>query len=130
MAAAAENMGIVNEDHVAGASADHLQTIPRGPGKGQGLAEDPPDAQILQYRGHALLVNADQGGLTPLHHAYSVGGEVVYQLVGPEGPLNRLETGQNFPVILVADVVKQRTFFQLLLTKHVLIPFCCISHTI
>ena len=92
MAAAGENMGIINKDHIAGPAADHLQAVPRGPCEGQGLAEDAPGTQVLQYGRHALLVNADEGYLPPLHDAHGVGGEIINQLVGPEGPLNRLET--------------------------------------
>ena len=87
-----------------------------------------PGAQILQNGGHALLVDADQGGLSPLHHAHGVGGEIIDQLVRPEDPLDRLEAGEDFPVVLIVDVMKQRALLQLLLTKHMLIPFRCISH--
>ena len=116
-----QNMGIVDEHHVAGRAADHFQAVPAGGGKRQALAEHTAGAQLLQHSGDSLLVDADQGCLPPLHHAYGVAsraGEVVDHLVHPIAPLHRLKAVQHLLVILVPDVLKQGALFQFLWGQH------------
>ena len=90
-------------------------------GKRQALAEHTAGAQLLQHSGDSLLIDADQGCLPPLHHAYGVAsraGEVVDHLVHPIAPLHRLKAVQHLLVILVPDVLKQGALFQFLWGQH------------
>ena len=121
-------MGIVDKQHVAGGAAHHLQAVSARLGNRQ--AEHAAALQILQNRGDAILVHADQGGPSPLDHPQfpaACGGEVPRHIVRAEGLLHRLETAHHPTVILIADILKQRAHLQFPLGHHgVRTPFCCI----
>ena len=116
-----EDMSIIYEQHIAGSPADHLQAVVSGPGKGQGLSKDAARTQLLHHCGNPFLINADQRSLSPLDNAHSIilrRGKIIDHLIRPKGPLDRLKAGQHPAVFLIADVLKQGAFFQILLRQH------------
>ena len=119
-------MGVVDEKHLAGGPAHHLQTVPSGSGKGQIPAEHTPGPQLLHHGGHALLVDADQCRRPPLYDAHVVllgVGKVIDQLVGLIRPPHRLKAGQHPSVLLVTNIPKQRTLLQLPGSQHIPLSF-------
>ena len=132
MLAPLQDVGVVDEHHIAGRPADHLQTVPGRGGKGQAPAEHTAGPQLLQHSGHALLVDADQGGLSALHHAHGIAagtGEIIDHIVGAVAPLHRLKTVQHPLIVLIPDVLKQRTLCQFLPGQHDSLSFLLhISH--
>ena len=63
--AALQDLGVADVDHLAGGPADHLQHVLAAAGEGQGLAEDPAGAQLLQDCRDAVLIDADERGGSP-----------------------------------------------------------------
>ena len=116
-----ENMGVVNKQHIAGGTADHLQAVASCAGKGQRPAKDAAGTQLLHHSGDPILINPNQRRLSPLHNSDGIifrASEVIHQLIRAKRPLHGLKAGQHSAVLLIADVFKQRASFQILLCQH------------